>query len=72
MYDKTAEQLTKCPFYIRSQKLSISCEGIVDGTETAIKFTTETEKRNFQKKNCFRHCSGCEIKKIIEQKYKES
>ena len=33
MYDKTAEQLTKCPFYVRSQKLSITCEGIVEGTD---------------------------------------
>ncbi len=72
MYDKTGEQLTKCPFYIRSQKLSITCEGIVEGTETAMKFQTEKEKRDFQKKNCFKHRTDCKIKRCIAQKYEKS
>ena len=72
MYDKTAEQLTKCPFYVRSQKLSITCECIVEGTETASKFETEREKREFQQNNCFKHHSNCNIKRILEQRYEKS
>ena len=71
MYDKTAEQLTKCPFYSRSQKLSITCEGIVKGTRTAIKFNSEKEKREFQKNNCYKYYNNCEIKRILEQKYEK-
>ena len=50
MYDKTADQLTKCPYYLRSQKLSITCEGIVNGAKNAIKFKTEEEKKRVSEK----------------------
>ena len=66
MYDKTADQLTKCPYYLRSQKLSITCEGIVNGAKNAIKFKTEEEK-----KDCFKYHNNCNLKKVLEKKYEE-
>lgn len=71
MYDKTADQLTKCPYYSRSQKLSITCEGIVNGAKNAIKFKTEEEKKEFQRNNCFKYHNNCNLKKVLEKKYEE-
>lgn len=62
-----------CPFYFHEAALSITCEGLSDGTTNMTRFETKDEKKAFQKKCCatFRYAEKCPLAKALMQKYEE-
>lgn len=64
-YDGYGQVMVQCPFYLRDNKLSIACEGILRETETLTKFKNEEEKGKFQKAQCFQYPNTCPIARHI-------
>lgn len=60
---KYEDIMTRCPYYLRSSKYSIGCEGVVEGTEALTKFDDLDKKSVFQEKECFRYPNDCPIAK---------
>ena len=60
-----------CPYFQRSDKRKISCEGITDCCTTNLEFKTKA-KRNLQRKLfCDDKYKNCEIYRMLEEKYIE-
>ena len=60
-----------CPYFQRSEKRKISCEGITDGCVTNLEFETK-EKRNLQRNLfCNDKYKNCEVYRMLEEKYTE-
>lgn len=63
--------VTVCPFYQRESGKSITCEGMGEKTEIAIKFNDNFGKQIWQKKYCRTYkYGGCPIAEIVEKLYK--
>lgn len=58
---------TKCPYYIRESKYSISCEGLEEGTEHVTKFPTAKAKKDFQKTRCYSIDCPCKAAMMLNQ-----
>lgn len=54
MSNSTGGGKTVCPFYLKEAKFSITCEGIILGTQMMTRFGSEEEKLNHQKCHCMR------------------
>lgn len=65
-YDSPSIVKTKCPFYIREAEYSITCEGIIPGTDIATRFTGEKEKREYQELLCYHYPNNCPIRLLQE------
>lgn len=63
---------TKCPFYERESKFSITCEGTDESNRVSIKFNSEREKIEHQAKECYRYPNECEIAKMCKKKYADT
>lgn len=70
-YWSAAETDAKCPFFLRDSKRSITCEGVAPGTEMMSRFPSVTDKVAYMRGHCFRFNSGCEIARLLQEKYKE-
>lgn len=70
-YWSAAETDAKCPFFLRDSKQSITCEGIICGTEMMFRFDGAADKVVYMQENCFRFDSRCEIARLLQEKYKE-
>lgn len=57
-----------CPFYVRDDKRSITCEGQITSTSTNF-FGSASEKRVHFYKYCCKDYLRCEHEKNIEKKY---
>ena len=61
----------KCPYFQRSEKRKISCEGVTDGCTTNLEFKTKA-KRNLQRELfCDDKYTNCEVYRMLEEKYTE-
>lgn len=60
---------TLCPYYIRDSQKQITCEGVVAGAETSMKFESEERKLEYQKQYCFLYPNECMICKGLDAKY---
>lgn len=60
--------MTKCPYYLRTSKYSVTCEGVIDGTKTVTKFDEIKQRQMFQKRECFRYPNDCPIAKEIDRR----
>lgn len=62
---------TVCPFYQRESKYQITCEGIISGSYTQTRFSSETEKLEFMMKACasFEHALRCPLARLLMQRY---
>lgn len=61
-----------CPFYLRESQLSISCEGLTDGTRNVMKFNKLDDKHQYQRDFCFyKTYKGCPVYQAILKKYEE-
>lgn len=61
--------LSVCPFYLRDEKKSITCEGFLNESRIKIEFRDSEQRENWQKNNCYLFRCDCPYKKIIEKKY---
>ncbi len=59
---------TKCPYYIRESRYSISCEGLEEGTEHVTKFATEMDKIRFQRTRCYSLSCPCTCAAILNDR----
>ena len=61
---------TVCPFYLREEAKSISCEGFGLASVMTMKFKKTEEKRAWQNQYCFLFSYGrCPIAAAIAKKY---
>jgi len=60
---------SKCPYYIRDSRKQITCEGVIVGSETGMKFECESMKIKYQRQNCFKYPNDCMICKGLDEKY---
>lgn len=65
---------TVCPFYQRESKYQITCEGIICGSYTQTRFSSEAEKLEFMRKACasFEHALRCPLARLLMQRYLDS
>ena len=65
---------TVCPFYQRESKYQITCEGIICGSYTQTRFSSETEKLEFMRKACasFEYALRCPLARLLMQRYLDS
>ncbi len=61
----------KCPFYKRSNKNSISCEGIVSNSSLTIGYVSPKEKATQKRVFCNDRYQNCEIYQMLMQKYEQ-
>jgi len=62
-----------CPFYVKEAEKSITCEGLMPGTETAIRFPSSTAKRGYQQSVCEHAdaCKRCMLAAALDAKYRQ-
>ena len=62
-----------CPFYLKESKKSITCEGLIDGVDSLMRFRDETAKKNYQENHCNseRYYLRCRHAKALHEKYEE-
>ncbi len=49
----------KCPFYLTSDKLSITCEGAEEGMRHVLRFDRMDRKRCYMGRRCNTHYTDC-------------
>lgn len=64
---------TVCPYYIREYKISLTCEGFIQGTCCVTRFADEAAKIKYQANvcECYDYLSRCKIAAAVHEKYKE-
>ncbi len=62
---------TKCPYYEREAEYSITCEGIIEGTENVVRFKSKHEKESYQEDNCFSYPNKCPVSCMLDKKYQK-
>lgn len=68
--NESIEAKVECPFYLRSTKRSIVCEGITEQTELTSKFDTEMAKTYHHLDFCsYRTFKNCPVYLAIIKKY---
>ena len=60
-YKGYGRQMTECPFYVRDNKYSITCEGMAADTEAVTKFEDADKKMEYQRNNCFCWPNKCPV-----------
>ncbi len=61
---------TVCPFYIRENVLSLTCEGCMEGSMTTIRFRCPSDKELWQEEICAHyHFRRCPLASSAELKY---
>lgn len=62
-----------CPFYVKSGKKTITCEGITDDCATNLIFESEEARNQHRHLFCDSQANykKCEIYKVLEEKYAE-
>lgn len=71
MPNKTIDARAFCPFYIRENKTSIVCEGIL-GSHTRHIFESETEKKTHEKDFCTsKNCKNCIYHRLKINQYEK-
>lgn len=61
-----------CPFFRLHGQKQIRCEGIMDGTATAIVFRSAERKKFFVRTYCEKNCQACEIyRMLMREKYND-
>ena len=68
--NKTIDAQVLCPFYLREDKNTIGCEGIIDGTSVITKFPGIAVKKLFMQAHClFCNGCGCPLADTLNRKY---
>lgn len=57
------------PIFLRDSKRSITCEGVMPGTEMMFRFPSVTDKVAYMQGHCFRFDSRCAIARLLVEKY---
>lgn len=62
---------TRCPYYLREDRLCIDCEGFAGGSTVTQTFVDEAAKERWQARRCFTMQYGrrCPVAKVLEAKY---
>lgn len=60
-----------CPFFRCHSEREIRCEGVMDGTSTAIVFRRPKKKAFFKRTYCEGRCKACEIYGMLMEKYND-
>lgn len=68
MYD---DMFAQCPFFLRSKKKRIVCEGFIDGSTLKIDFDTQDCRNLHRKAFCDSKYQYCEIYRMLEEVYDE-
>lgn len=62
----------KCPYYLDTRELSISCEGLMGGFKHMLRFTKKADKENFFEKYCacfgYGKCPYCAAQELRFEK----
>jgi len=62
--------LVRCPYYKYSDRLSISCEGFIEGTGCKSTFRNRKEKSDFIENFCAFYPNGCPLSLEIDERIK--
>lgn len=71
MYKNEDECKIRCPYFTRQSQYGITCEGIINDSDTVSKFASEEKKQMFMEKECFNYPNNCPVCMELEKKYKE-
>lgn len=72
MANFTGGVTTVCPYYIRETAKSITCTGVIRGTNAMSRFENSEEKAKWQSSKCTTFCySNCPIARESEKHYEE-
>ena len=68
---KWIERDVKCPFYISSTNMQITCEGLDNGTAIRLKFESEEGRKLYMKSCCnsVKNYKNCKITQMLMDKY---
>lgn len=70
MVDKNTEAKITCPFFIRENRSSLVCEGVVDETQLTQHFMSCSEKALHMKNYCNREGGmRCPVYRAVNLKY---
>lgn len=73
MSNKTGSAKAICPYYITETGQSITCEGLIPGTDTMVRFETTERKKTYQRMHCevyeYEHC--CPMAEALTRKYED-
>lgn len=60
----------KCPYFERNSEKSITCEGLIEGSNVKMEFKTEDRKDEFLRENCKKYpdCQ-CAVRTALDRKY---
>lgn len=73
MANHTGSARAICPFYVKEARLSITCEGLSEGTVCMTRFATTEEKTQYQAMNCemYNYENCCRLAAALMTKYQE-
>jgi hypothetical protein len=60
-----------CPYFQRSDKRKICCEGVADGCTTNLEFETKAKRNLHRRVFCDAKYKNCEVYRMLEEKYAE-
>ena len=64
--DQLGRRKSVCPYFITEGVYTITCDGILDGTQNLIRFVSQDERLNYIRENCATFNYGnCPIAKNI-------
>lgn len=61
-----------CPFYLRTERQMIICEGVEDKSTVHLAFASTTQKFNYKSKYCDGDYHKCLVSKMLEGKWEEN
>ena len=61
------ESLVRCPYYLREDTFTITCEGVLDETTIRQHFTEKEKKEGWHREYCERKYANCFLCRQIER-----
>ena len=61
----------KCPYFVKSQKTKITCEGITDGSVVILEFFTNEKRQQHRRIFCDNKYKNCEVCRMLDEKNEE-
>lgn len=61
----------KCPYFVKSQKTKITCEGIIDGSVLLLEFFSGEKMYQHREIFCDNKYQNCEVCRMLDEKNEE-
>lgn len=59
----------KCPYFVKEAQKSVTCEGLISGSNTMIRFKDEDSKDRHIRNKCLNYPNCCQLARSLDKRY---